>query len=152
MKQPKPFFRKFTGTWYVQFGKKQVNLGPDKKAAWAKYHEIMAEQRSVGLSITTVAQLFECYLDWCHKRRAEGTYLNARHYCRSFIATIGKKLQIFSLKPKHVSQWLDEHPGWTQTTQAHATTIIQRSFNWAVKQGHLQRNPIAHVPDCPRGR
>jgi hypothetical protein len=33
MKFPKPFFRKQTQSWYVQLGKKQHNLGPDKDVA-----------------------------------------------------------------------------------------------------------------------
>lgn len=42
MKRPEPFFRALRGLWYVQFGKKQINLGPDEEQAWAKYHELMA--------------------------------------------------------------------------------------------------------------
>lgn len=32
-RQPKPFFRKFTQSWYLQLGRNQINLGPDRKAA-----------------------------------------------------------------------------------------------------------------------
>ena len=32
MREPKPFFRKQTRTWYVQIGKKQHNLGPDEQS------------------------------------------------------------------------------------------------------------------------
>lgn len=149
MKQPKPFFRKFTGTWYVQIGKKQVNLGPDKRAAWAKYHEIMADRKSLSAALVTVSQLFERYLDWCQKRCSRGTYENARLYCRSFIGHVGKKFLISRLKPKHISSWMDAHPSWTSTTQNDAISIIQRTFNWAVKQGHLDRSPIRHVEDKP---
>ena len=42
MREPKPFFRKQTGTWYVQIGKKQHNLGPDEQVAKQKYHALMA--------------------------------------------------------------------------------------------------------------
>ena len=45
MKQPKPFFRKFTGTWYVQVGTKQINLGPDKKEAYDRFHQLMRQPR-----------------------------------------------------------------------------------------------------------
>lgn len=90
MKQPKPFFRKFTGTWYVQVGKQQIALGRDKKAAWAKYHEIMAGRRFLTGPLVTAAQLFERYLKRCQRRRSPGTYANSRLYCRSFIAHIGK--------------------------------------------------------------
>ena len=110
MKQPKPFFRKFTGTWYVQIGKRQINLGRDKKAAWEKYHQLMADQDAVPEQLATVAQLFECYLEWCASRRSKGTYDNNRRYLRSFIACIGTKLPISKLRPLHITKWMDQHP------------------------------------------
>jgi hypothetical protein len=47
MREPKPFFRKQTGTWYVQIGKKQHNLGPDEQVAKQKYHALMAGRQPV---------------------------------------------------------------------------------------------------------
>ena len=46
MRQPKPWFRKFNQTWYVQIGTKQVRLarGQDaREEAFKKYHELMAQ-------------------------------------------------------------------------------------------------------------
>ena len=152
MKQPKPFFRKFTRTWYVQIGKRQINLGKDKKLAWDKYHELMAAKDSVDQQVATVAQLFEVYLEWCQKRRSKGTYENNRRYLRSFIACIGMRLAISKLRPMHITKWMDEYPNWTDTTWNDAISIVQRPFNWAVKQGRLDRNPIAHLEDKPSRR
>jgi len=42
MRQPKPFFRKFTKSWYVEIRGRQINLGRDKKLAWARYSQLMA--------------------------------------------------------------------------------------------------------------
>ena len=47
MKQPKPFFRRFTQSWYVQIGNQQINLGRDRKLAWEKYHQLMAKLTSL---------------------------------------------------------------------------------------------------------
>ena len=44
---PKPFYRKSRGRWYVEIGGKQVNLGPEKEAAFRRYHELMAEPQKV---------------------------------------------------------------------------------------------------------
>lgn len=41
MKVPQPFFRPKKNRWYVQLDGKHVNLGPDEKAAWEKYHAVM---------------------------------------------------------------------------------------------------------------
>ena len=149
MKQPKPFFRKFTGTWYVQIGKRQINLGRDKKTAWDKYHQLMAERDSIPEQLATVAQLFEAYLEWCFSRRSKGTYDNNRRYLRSFIECIGKKLTISKLRPLHITRWMDSHPDWTDTTKNDAISIAQRPFNWAVRQGQIDRNPIAQLEDKP---
>ena len=38
---PKPFFVKARKLWYVQLGGRQINLGPDRDAAFTRYHELM---------------------------------------------------------------------------------------------------------------
>ena len=45
MREPKPFFRKQTQSWYVQFGKKQINLSQDKEKAWDTYHKLMTKRQ-----------------------------------------------------------------------------------------------------------
>ena len=103
MRQPKPFFRKQTKSWYVQIGKRQINLGRNKEQAWAKYHELMASDLDLNFYESTVAQLLDSYLEWCQKRRSLGTYENNLLYCKSFIDCIGRLIRIRQLKPKHIS-------------------------------------------------
>ena len=79
MRQPAPFFRAQTQSWYVQIGKRQINLGRDKEQAWTEYHELMTDRQALALRPATVAELFDLYLDWCQKRRAEGTYDKHQH-------------------------------------------------------------------------
>ena len=149
MKQPKPFFRKFTQSWYVQIGNQQINLGRDRKLAWEKYHQLMASREAVREQVTTVAQLFDVYLEWCSTRRSTGTYRNNRMYLRSFIDCVGTRLSVAKLKPLHISNWMDAHSDWTDTTRNDAISIAQRPLNWAVRQGRLDRNPIAYLEDKP---
>jgi integrase/recombinase XerD len=40
---PKPFFKKSRGVWYIEVGRKQVDLGPDRKEAFRRYHALMAQ-------------------------------------------------------------------------------------------------------------
>ena len=107
MRQPKPFFRKQTKSWYVQLGKHQINLGRNKQKAWAKYHELMTENQEFDFYSATVAQLLDAYLDWLQKRRAASTYGNAQRFAASFIASVGKRLKIQQLKPHQLTKWLD---------------------------------------------
>ncbi len=149
MRQPKPFFRKQTKTWYVQIGKRQINLGRNKQEAWDKYHELMSSDVDLNYFESTVAQLLDTYLDWCQKRRSKGTYQNNRRYCASFIDCVGKRLRIRQLKPKHITEWIDLHPNWSGSSTNDAISIIQRAFNWAIKQGHIDRSPITYIEDKP---
>ncbi len=41
VKRPKPFYRKFTKTWYVKIDGKFHRLGADEAEAWEKYHALM---------------------------------------------------------------------------------------------------------------
>lgn len=61
MRQPKPFFRKFTQTWYLTLNGKQINLGPDEEAAFEKYHELMAGRGLAQTRYSSVAHLFDGY-------------------------------------------------------------------------------------------
>ena len=149
MRQPKPFFRKQTKSWYVQIGKRQINLGSNKEEAWAKYHEMMTSDIDLNYYQSTVAQLLDIYLDWCQKRRSKGTYDNNLRYCKSLIGCVGKRLKVRQLKPRHISEWMDLHQQWSPSSKNDAISIIQRAFNWAVKQGHIDRTPIPYIEDKP---
>ena len=110
MRQPKPFFRKFTATWYVQIGKQQINLGKDKAAAFQKYHELMCSRGRAEAKFKTVPHLLDAYLEWLHKNRAEGTYKKAKHYLTRMARALatGTACSWFSfLLAQHVVEAID---------------------------------------------
>ena len=72
MRQPQPFFRQQTQSWYVQIGKEQTPLGKDKKAAWKEYHKLMAGQRKL-FSADPVAFVVDEFLEWVHNHRLHPT-------------------------------------------------------------------------------
>ncbi len=150
MRQPKPFFRKFTRSWYVTLGGKQLPLGKDKALAWWRYHEIMAGQ-AASEQIASVAQLCDAYLDWCQRHRKPATFDKQRRYLRSFIATIGTRLPIARLRKKHLTAWVDSLRLST-TTANDALTIVLRVFNWALEEGHIERSPLPKLKKPPRRR
>ena len=109
-----PYFHKKRKTWFVWTGKgksrRQVNLGKDKEAAWAKYHQLMlaAEQDDISPSMPVVKLLDE-FLCWVEKRRKPATlewYLNQ---LKPFSEFIGKKLTVAELKAHHVTKFIDKH-------------------------------------------
>jgi integrase len=55
------------------------------------------------------------------------------------------------LKPFHVQQWLDANPGW-KTGKRGAVIAVQRAFNWAVRMGLIDANPIRSLEKPKAGR
>ncbi|KLU04617.1 phage-like integrase [Rhodopirellula islandica] len=141
-RQPKPFFRKQTQSWYFSTGGQQINLGKDKDAAFAKFHQMMADPATIATDNTTLYELSQTYLDWVQTNRKKATYDRSLHYLKSFIDKVGKQLKVTHLKPFHVNRWIDK-PTWNSTSRADAIGVVQRNLNWAVEQGYLLRNPIA---------
>ncbi|MFK7770377.1 MAG: hypothetical protein AB8B55_24415 [Mariniblastus sp.] len=117
MRTPKPFFRKQTKSWYVQLGKRQINLGRDEKAAWKKYHELMLEENEPA-SIDYVVDLLDEYLDWLFKNRKKSTYDKAKHYLIQFASFVGKKLKVGQLTPRQVSKWIEAKTTWRPATRS----------------------------------
>lgn len=150
MRQPKPFFRKQTGTWYVQIGKKQINLGSDEEAAFKEYHEIMSSRGRAQTTFTKVPQLLDAYLEWVEKNRAKASYDKARHYLSLFAQHIGPGFPIASLEGIHVTQWMETRKDWAPSTANEAVSLVQRAFNWAVKRGHLKSSPVSYVDGKPQ--
>lgn len=145
MKRPEPFYKKSRKRWYVQLGKKQVNLGPDEKEAYQKYHELMAKQADIT-DDSTVDSLIDKFLDWTEKHREETTYDWYVALLSSFRDSISKRLTVAELRPLHVTNWIDNHFENCGNTRKHqAVTAIKRAMNWAKKEGWITRNPIADV-------
>lgn len=145
---PKPYYREKRGTWYVQIGKTEHTLGRDKDEAFRLYHELMGrkpeERQSVAPSAHTAAEVIDLFLEWASKNRERLTYEAYRRRLQSLIDTIPGTLPCDALKPFHITRVMDAK-GWNANTKNDFATAVQRAFNWAVKQGLIDRNPVAHV-------
>ena len=150
MQQPKPFFCKFTKSWYVQIGKQQINLGRDKKVAFEKYHQLMSNQGSQLPSISGVAELLDEHLEWLLRHRSKGTYEKARDYLSDFATFVGRRQRIADLKPLQVIRWYESKSDWNETTAWDAVSTVQRAFNWAVKRGLIPQSPVARLEGKPQ--
>lgn len=138
MRVPQPFYRSQTSSWYLQLGKKQINLGKDETLAWKKYHEIMAGLRDVAADSCandSCVHIIDEFLEWTQNNREASTYNWYLRILESFAESIGN-LKVSELKPYHVTRWQSGH---------HAIRCVQRAFNWAVKMGHIERSPVAYM-------
>jgi integrase len=149
---PKPWFRKERRAWFVQLHGRQHNLGPDRHAAFERYHELMARPRRRLLPSEAVPAVIDLFLDWCEKNRARRTYEWYQARCKAFVDTIPPTLRVSELRPYHLQTWIDAHPEWAPGNKRNACRAIQRAMNWAEKQGYIDRSPVAHFEKPPQGR
>ena len=117
MREPKPFFRKQNQSWYVQLGKKQINLGREKEKAWDKYHDLMVKrQQGIVRNDDTLVTVLNRHLVWVRDNRSPGTYGKRLRHLRSFGRHIGGKFKVSDLKAYHVQKWIDqEYAGLSDT-------------------------------------
>ena len=147
----KPYFRKQTKSWYCSISGRQISLDKDRKAAFEKFHTLMADQSQAQGDLTTLYDLSQVYLDWCQANRKPATYERHLYFLKSFIVSIGKRLRPSKLRVHHVVKW-HEGLGVGSTTQNDAVGIVQRMLNWAVEQEYLDRNPIKGMKKPKRQR
>src|SRR5215208_5288559 len=102
---PRPFFVKARRVWRVQLRGKQVNLGPDKDAAFRRYHELLS--RPAPVESAFVVGVIDGFLDWCQRHRSPRTYEWYRDHLQSFFDSLPESglFRVEDLKPFHVVQW-----------------------------------------------
>jgi integrase len=148
-----PWFRKQDNWWYFyrrEGGRRrQIRLVEgrrNRKAAFDRWHELcrqLAEEQIVATD--SAVALLDLYLSWVQKNRSAGTYGIYLHHLTSFGRSIGPKLSVAELKPKHVTAWLDSltAPAFVDSTKAGAAQTVRTAFHWLVREGHISVNPVA---------
>ena len=148
---PKPWYRKDRQAWFVTIDGTRHNLGRNRKAAFQRFHELMAQPRSQRqLPSETVIAVIDAFLEWTQKHRAKATYEWYLERCQWFIKTIDVSLTVSQLKPFHVQEWVDSHPSWSDGHTRGCIIAVQRPLRWALKMGLIDKNPLEFV-EKPQG-
>lgn len=101
----------------------------------------------------TVGNLTAKYLIWCAKHRAPRSCEWYQGYLKSFLVYPGiADLEATAIKPFHVTEWVDSHSTWGSTYSRGAIVAVQRVYNWAIEQGHLESTPLARMKKPPAKR
>jgi integrase len=138
-RRPHPYWWKSRKAYYVTIDKVRHRLSEDKTEAMRLFHEMMARPKK-KVSVSSVAVLFDDFLDWCYENRAKLTGDRYKDFLQRFADKYGT-LHVSSLTPEHVTVWLKGQE-WNSTTKHNAITAIQRAFNWGVRNSGLRENPI----------
>lgn len=142
-KFPNPWFRPSRNTWFVTFDGKQVNLGSNKEAAFARYKELLARPQPVQTTSDSLAATIDAFLEWTQKHRTPDTYEWYRYRLQRFIERYAD-LRVGDLRPYHVQLWGDSYE-LSQTSRRNYLRSVKRCIRWAVTQGYLKSNPIEHL-------
>ncbi len=144
----KPFFIQSRGIWAVYQGTQKVNLGPDRKAAFDKWHRMHAIE-NVRESPTVFA-LCELFMRWVRANQPLATYKWRKNYVQPFANMFGNRL-VDSLIPIDIENWIQAckyDPGAARAAVAYAKRVI----NWSMDMGLVKSNPIARVAKPKGGR
>lgn len=148
-RHPQPFWRDFAKCWYVQIGKKQHRLSPDRDEAFRIYHKMMSDGAGPAPApavpaIMTVVEVIDRFLAWAEVNRAPLTYEAYQQRLQNLIDAIPPALASGDLKPYHLTAVMDAKE-WGANRKNDFAAAVNRAFNWAVKQGLIDRNPVRNV-------
>jgi integrase len=146
---PRPFWRSSRNCWFVQLGKRQVKLHPDRDEAFRMYHALMsrveAEEPRVLSSDPPVVEVLDAFLEWAEANSTPRTFAWRKDNIQVFAKSIPRNLAVSALKPYHVTKEMNGHPTWGPDTRANFARCVQRAFRWARKQGLISENPVEYV-------
>lgn len=154
-KHPQPFWRDARQCFFVQLGKKQVRLSPDRDEAFRLYHELMSrpagqpanDNRPAEPTATPrlVVQILDEFLDWADKHKAPRTYGWYKENIQRFIDRIPPGLTVAELKPFHVTRAMADFAHWANNTKADFIGAVKRALNWAADEELIDRSPLARL-------
>ena len=142
-RRPKPWFRKSRKSWFVTLDGVQHNLGPDKKEAYERFHELMRRPARRTTSSTSLVSIADAFLDWTLRNRARATFGWYQERLQSFLEQ-HPKLGVAELKPFHVEQWATQS-GRSINTHRNKMRAVKRCLRWAMAQGYIEHNPLASM-------
>lgn len=152
-RDPKPWFRAERDAWFVTINGRRFNLGPNREAAFKRFHELMLNgglERPTG-SISLFSLLDE-FLEWTKSQRAIATYEWYIDRIQAFVKYMKVDLPAANLRPFHVVQWVSKHPNWSSTHQRNSIQAIKRPYRWGHRMGFLDSNPLEFLEKPSAGR
>ena len=159
----RPWFRSDRNAWFITINGKQHNLGPDENQAEIKLLQLKLEAKQAPpptpapvADVTLVLDVIDEFLEWCSKHREPRTHQFYQEKTQSFIDYLKAHdtpyLAAADLRPFHLQKWADSHEDWANGQKRQAIMSVQRAFNWAVKNGRIDRSPVQQVEKPPAGK
>lgn len=152
-RDPKPWFRAQTGWWMAVVGgvRHKLAKGRDAKAdakrELAKLLAVRDAAPDPDSRDLTVAGVVELYLESMKDKYAERSLYERKIILQAFAEAHGfRRADEAGCKPYHLTRWLDSNERWkSDWTKSGVAAVVQRPFNWAVKQRLIASNPFRGV-------
>jgi integrase/recombinase XerD len=162
MRQPKPFYRTQTRSYYVQLDGRQTDLGPDEAEAYRRWHLLMAgaDERIIAEmnqrqpvqpaepERVTLHRLAKSFLGWVasEKKLAPATKKWYKKHLESFVSTTADDLAADDVTQSHGDRWFEKHgAGWADNYRLSCYRALARLYNWGSKRKHVTTNPIREM-------
>ncbi|MBC7966668.1 MAG: hypothetical protein H7Z17_12190, partial [Fuerstia sp.] len=81
---PKIWYRKDRRAWFVTIRGSRHNLGPNKKEATERFHQLMGATESKAIKAMSLVAIADLYLEWVKIHRAQSTYVAHRYHVEKF--------------------------------------------------------------------
>jgi integrase len=152
-RQPKPWFWKARGAWYVQLGGKQIRLAEDKREAEREFYRLMAAEGRLDsrqVESMTVADACEAMLANVqhlreNSRRLYGVYLGA------MAERFGSR-PVDSLRPPEVIQWIASRRAsgdrpYGESSRSLFFRYVKQLYRWCRDMGFIGIDPFIRTPN-----
>ncbi len=142
-----PWFWKSRGEWVVNIRGKRHYLGPAREQAYKDWHKLSAAPEK-RVSADHVVAVMDAFLEFVKDDKPD-SYEWYRERINQFAKTV-PDLLVSHLKPLHVRAWVK-----TKKSDGHkrgCITAVMRAFNWATKEGHVEKNPLKGMEKPAAGR
>jgi hypothetical protein len=97
--------------------------------------------------------VLDAFLDWCLKHREKRIFESYKERIKSFLGSLtDRRVPLRDLRPYHLQERVDSHPDWNPGMKRGRMQVVQRALNWAVKQGRIDRSPVAYLKKLPPGK
>lgn len=144
-RRPKPWYWKARKSWYVTINGCRHRLGTTKAEADQRFAELRRSPPEKRVATAeSLAGIIDVFLDWNHRHRALDTYEWYRYRLQRFVDR-DPDLTVEQLRPYHVQEWVDSYADLKTTSRRNYFRSIKRCMNWALQQGYINNNPIAHL-------
>lgn len=154
-RKAKPFYWEERGGWYYfqrdeNNKRHRVRLADTEKEAYDEWHRLESQPAGIDSTSPTVELVATQFALWLANNRKRATCDYYAAYLHP-LAKVWAQRRVDSIKPFDLTQYL-AGAKLPKGAQRAVIVCVKACFNWGVKQGVIDKNPLASVQKPAVGR